>query len=357
MGSKVFLVWLHSLGFSQNLLRRIFEYEENYEEIYYGFNREFLAKNRMSHEKINYVLSMRDSLNLKEIEEYLEDEKVDIVTLHSDAYPEDLYKIKNPPFLLYIKGILWNEPKLWFVWSRKVSTYWKKAISHLIPDLAHHFTIVSGGAIWVDTLSHKESLRCRGKTVVCVGTGIDKVYPVWNKAMYEEIINAWGTIVSIFPIWTRWDRHTFPIRNEIIVALSKWVVVVEAQEKSWSLISARLCLEHGRDLFAVPWELMKSQSEGTNELIKSWKAKMVLDSSDILGVYGLATSKKGKVEAPKFDNEIDENIFDLLLVEDLISDDIATRLKKPISEVSLRLSMLELMWIVGKNLWWKYEIK
>lgn len=358
MEEKIFLVWLHSLWFTHKNLNEIFSWCENYKEIYENFNRDFLKSFKFSDKKINDALQKRDKIDLYEIEKYIEDKDISIVSKHDFDFPEQLLDISNPPYFLYIRGNLSNIwDWIWVVWSRKISTYWQKAIENIVPDLANHFSIISWWALWCDTFAHKQALISWWKTVVCVWTWIDKIYPSWNKNLYEEIIaNGW-VLVSIFPFWTNWNKFTFPVRNEIIVWLSKWILVVEAQEKSWSLITARLCLENNRDLFAVPWEITKSQSSWTNALIKVKKAKMVIDSSDILDEYWFWMSKKWKIKKPEFTEEIDEDIFDLLLIEPMISDDIASKLKKTISEISLRLSMLELTWLINKNVMWKYEVK
>lgn len=357
MNKEIFLAWLHYLWFSQKVLHSIFKNSENYEEVYYNFTREFLLWNKIQPTTIDKILLKRQTLNLKEIEDFLEDKEVSIITIHDENYPENLTEIKNIPFIIYVKWNIWNEPKIWIVWSRKISNYWKKFIENIVPNLVNNFTIVSGWALWCDTYAHKEAILSWWKTIVCVWTWIDKIYPASSKNFYDEIVEKWGAILSIFPIWTTWNNFTFPIRNEIIVWLSKWIVVIEAQNRSWSLITARLALENNRNLFAVPWDVFNLQSSWTNDLIKSWKAKMILDYNDILEQYSIQTTSKIENIEPKFDDDLDKEIYQTIALEPLISDEISKKTRLSISDVSLRLSMLELSWIISKNFSWKYEIK
>lgn len=339
------------------MLTDIFSWDQNYEDIYKDFTRDFLKAFWMSSEKIDKALKLRNELKLHEYEEYLDNEKVEIITIHDFWYPKSLLKLKSPPYLLYVKWTIWNEKKIWIVWSRKMTTYWWKVLNELMPEISGHFTVVSWGAAWVDTAAHSECLDSNWKTIVCVWTWIDKIYPAPNKKMFEKVVEKGWAIVSIFPIWTPWDKHTFPIRNEIIVWLSDWVLVVEAQEKSWSLITARYTLENNKSLFAVPGEFTKSQSKWTNSLIKSWKAKMVLWPDDIIKYFWLETPIKKPSDIPEFENDLDKSIFELLLWWPLLNDDIAAKLQKKITDVSLRLSMLELSGIIARNFSWKYEVK
>jgi DNA processing protein len=259
---------------------------------------------------------------------------------------------------LYVRGVLWTWPKIAFVWSRKVSTYWNRAIESLVPEVSRYFTIVSGGAYWCDTLAHVQALDAGNKTVSVVWTSICEDYPQWNKWLYDRIVaNGWA-VVSIFPLWVPGSGYNFPIRNEIVAWLSVGTVVIEAQKKSGSLITAQLCLDLWKDLFAVPWEIFKINSAGCNNLVKKWEAKMVTNSLDILEEYNLWSSwalwAQEKIE---FDDELEEKIYNCLLLESFTGDDLARKLWLDISSLCFKLSMLEIRGFIKKTLWWKFEVK
>ena len=179
--------------------------------------------------------------------------------------------------------------------------------------------------------------------------------------MYDEIIENDWAIISIFAIWIPWNAYNFPIRNEIVAGLSSWVVVIEAREKSWSLITSKLALDLWKDLFAVPWEIFKSNSVWCNNLIKNWEAKLVTSSIDILEEYNFSNNKEleNNLEKPKleFSDELEEKIYNSLLLEWFTADELVKKFNLDISTISFKLSMLEINWIIKKTLWWKFEVK
>ncbi|MDP5038954.1 MAG: DNA-protecting protein DprA, partial [Candidatus Gracilibacteria bacterium] len=226
----------------------------------------------------------------------------------------------------------------------------------IIPDLVNYFTIVSGGAGGCDSLAHKIALEKKGKTIVVFGTGIDVCYPEINRGMFENIIDTGGGLLSIFPIGTIGSNFTFPIRNEIVSGISSGVLVLQAQKKSGTLITANLALEQSRDLFCVPGDIFSPDFEGCNDLIKSGSAKLVTKSEDILEEYNLKTIPKNK-KIPIFDTQIEADIFELLKYNlSLNVDEILEKTNYNYAEITINLSSLELSGIIKKDLFGKYEI-
>lgn len=210
----------------------------------------------------------------------------EIILLDDGNYPALLREINDPPPVLYVKGA-WgaacDAPCVAFVGSRKCSTYGVNAAEMLARELAARgITIVSGLARGIDAAAHRGAMAAGGRTIGVMGTGIDEVYPADNKKLAAEILDKDGALLTQFPLETPPLPENFPYRNRIISGLSLGVVVIEATEKSGSLITARLGLDQNREVFAVPGPITSATSYGTNYLIKSSGAKLVQQWQDIV---------------------------------------------------------------------------
>lgn len=216
---------------------------------------------------------------------YIEKSDVTVIDYFCEDYPESLRELENPPLVLYIKGKLKTmQLPLGVVGTRYPSGYGEKCVKYLIPYLVKSgFDIISGMARGIDALSHLETIKNGGYTIAVLGSGINVVYPQENKKLYESIEKN-GCIISEFPPNTKPMRHNFPLRNRIIAALSKGTLVVEADIKSGSLITARLTEELSKPVFAVPGEIFAKRSKGTNKLI-SQGATIVNDIESILSYF------------------------------------------------------------------------
>lgn len=222
------------------------------------------------------------SARVKKEIELMRRHQVTLVTFLDENYPSNLLNIYDPPPFLYMKGELEKEDKVAIavVGSRFASHYGKLTTETISRDLAlEGVTVVSGLARGIDTSAHRGALSAKGRTIAVLGCGIDVDYPVENKKLKEEIVLR-GALISEFPMSTPPASLNFPIRNRIISGLSLGVVVVEASHRSGSLITARLALEQGRDVFAVPGSIDSLRSRGTHGLIKEG-AKLVEDAQDI----------------------------------------------------------------------------
>lgn len=207
---------------------------------------------------------------------------VDIITFQDPLYPRNLLNIyDNPPFL-YIKGtLLHDDINIAVVGSRMASTYGKYVTETLCRELAlAGITIVSGMARGIDSAAHRGALAGKGRTVAVLGCGIDIIYPPENEKLFKDM-TARGAVITEYPFGMPPQGSNFPARNRIISGMSLGVVVVEATEKSGSLITARLALEQNREVFAVPGSIDSAGSRGTNKLIKQG-AKLVETVHDIL---------------------------------------------------------------------------
>ena len=209
----------------------------------------------------------------------------DVLILDDGSYPAMLREIADPPITLYVRGdwqACLDQPCVAVIGSRMCSTYGENASEMLARDLASRgICIVSGLARGIDTAAHRGAIRGGGRTIAVLGTGIDNVYPKENARLVAEILESGGAVVSQFPLGTPPLKDNFPYRNRIISGLSLGVLIVEASERSGSLITARLAMEQNREVMAVPGNITSRNSFGTNSLIKSG-AKLVQQWQDVV---------------------------------------------------------------------------
>jgi DNA processing protein len=211
-----------------------------------------------------------------------------IITQDDADYPEPLRDTYDPPLLLYVWGTL--EPRdrhaIGVVGSRRATTYGRQAAKKLSYQLAQSgFTIISGLARGIDTAAHEAAVAAKGRTIAVIGSGLGRLYPPENLSLAELIASGNGAVVSEFPLNTAPDKQTFPMRNRIVAAWSRALLVVECPAWSGSLITANLASEYGKPVFAVPGPIDKPTSAGCNQLIRDG-ATLVADASHILDDLG-----------------------------------------------------------------------
>jgi DNA processing protein len=233
--------------------------------------------------KLNLFFKDLHSLNTIDKLKNYEDSQIHCLTIFDDEYPFLLKQIFDPPWVLYYKGdkkLLTRKNTLGVVGTRKPTSYGLEALkSILLPLVKKKFVIISGVAAGIDAESHKITLRGGGDTIGVLGGGLMQIYPKFNVTLAEEIINK-GLLISETPPEMKAEPWMFPLRNRIISGLSQGVFVVEAKERSGSLITAQAALEHGREVFALPGNVTSPESLGTNQLISDG-AKLVLSYRQI----------------------------------------------------------------------------
>ncbi len=213
--------------------------------------------------------------------------QVEIVTLWDDSYPDPLKEIYDPPFALFCRGDikLLKSDSIAMVGTRTPSGYGKEISKQFSRELVNKgLTIVSGAARGVDTYAHDACLAAGGQTIAVLGNGVDRVYPAENRDIYDEISKK-GLLISEFLMGSKPDAQNFPRRNRIISGLTMGTIVVEAAERSGSLITAYFALDQNREVFSVPGPVNSRQSRGTNLLIKQG-AKLVESVEDVLEDMG-----------------------------------------------------------------------
>ena len=294
------------------------------------------------------IASGRDEAAIDEEFRSAEEAGIHIVTLVDKDYPPLLREIDDPPLVLYVRGKMSIDParSIAVVGTRRSTRYASLVAGRLSSQLAlKGIAVISGLAAGTDTSAHQGVLDVGGKTVAVMGCGVDRVYPKRNQALYDRIVET-GTVISEYPLGTRPAKWTFPQRNRIISGLSRGVVVVQAPERSGALITARLALEQGREVFAVPGNITNRTSAGTNQLLKDG-AKLVITVDDILEEYpDLLRLKKpandeDEGEDPKL-GEKEQAVYDLIRLEPVHVDDIIGRADLSPTEASHILLLLQL---------------
>ncbi len=322
-----------------------------------------------------------------------------ILTYEDINFPDMLRNISDPPYVLYIKGEIMNWDRLLtigVVGTRECTEYGIKATRKISSGMAKAgITVVSGMARGIDAQAAWAALHAGAKTIAVLGSGIDVIYPRENEKLYYEICEH-GAVMTEYPPGSGSLRGHFPERNRIIAGLSKGVLVTEAPKRSGSLITARLALDNGRDVFAVPGGIDDANYVGSNRLIQGC-AKLVMTAEDIIEEYPYDTAllKPPKIKVviktqnmPGYNSdEIEEQseeiqkeirnerkmsidskryaflkseekeIIKLLIEKDMNIDEMARSLEKPVGEVNTILAMLEIKALVKRLPGNNYQLK
>jgi DNA processing protein len=282
-----------------------------------------------SRSKLSEVVSLRKESwaalcgeGRKHLEDLVQEEidraaekNISIIPCDDPLYPALLKNIHDPPVVLYVlgnSGLLANR-SMGIVGSRAATHYGKSVAGQLANSLSRHgFTIISGLALGIDTAAHNGALAAEGKTIAVLGCGLDIVYPPSNHNLYRHIASA-GAVVSEYPLGTKPDNFRFPARNRIISGLSLGIVVVEAANRSGSLITASHALEQGREVFAVPGRIDSVKSAGTHTLLQQG-AKLVHSINDIVEEFPAAVFQQSFEDPGKEDKA--ESFFENLSQEE-----------------------------------------
>ena len=276
---------------------------------------------------------------------------LDVVTWLDDDYPPGLLPLEASPPLFYFRGRadflaaeFWQRPMVAIVGTRKVTAYGRQVTEELAAGLARAgVVVVSGLARGVDSLAHQATLDAGGETVAVLGTGVDIIYPLGNRSLYETMV-ARGGLVSEFPPGFPPLPGNFPARNRIIAGLSRLVVVTEAAQKSGSLITARLAADQGKDVLAVPGPITSDLSQGTSYLLKQG-AKLATGTDDILSELQL-NSMAAKIDVSKME-PLQEKIWQALANGERYIDELVKELKLPAGQLGSILSIMAIKgWLI-----------
>ncbi|MCX6739256.1 MAG: DNA-processing protein DprA [Candidatus Parcubacteria bacterium] len=273
--------------------------------------------------------------------------------LSKNEFPLPLLEIPQPPKKIFLAGEFPppNSIFLSVVGSRKHTNYGTDACEKIIEGLAGYpIVIVSGLALGIDALAHKSAMRAGLITMAVPGSGIDPhvIYPRTNYGLAEEIVKNGGCLLSEFEPTFRATTWSFPARNRIMAGLSRAVLIIEAEERSGTLITARLATEYNRDVFVVPNGIFSPGSRGSNQLLKQG-AYPITSAEDILELFGLKKDNESFQERLPFDLSPEEQKIFELLAEPMPRDELIRASEISASDGNTLLSVMEIKGIITEK--------
>ncbi len=294
------------------------------------------------------LIKVRSDVDLEEVWKGIQSRNIQVITWEDENYPHRLKEIDQPPPVLYAVGELKAEDE-WavaVVGTRRITPYGRQVAEEIAGCLARNgVTVVSGLARGVDAVAHQAALSAGGRTLAVLGSGVDRIYPPEHLALGNSIC-ARGALLSDYAPGTAPDAGNFPPRNRIISGLSMATVVIEAGEESGALITARFAAEQGREVFAVPGNILAPQSQGANRLIQQG-ARPLLNARDILEVLDLTRvteHRAARAVLPADENEA--HLLQALSSEPRHVDEICVQTGMPIENVTATLALMELKGMV-----------
>lgn len=278
-----------------------------------------------------------------------------IKKLGPNKFPKLLSEINDPPDELFLVGDLPSDDHIFLavVGSRKFTSYGKQAAEQIIAGLkGFPIVIVSGLAIGIDSIAHIAALDAGLTTIAIPGSGLNDevLYPASNRALAKKISEKGGSLLSPFKPDFKATQWSFPARNRIMAGISQAVLIIEAEEKSGTLITARLALDYNRDVYAVPGSIFSATSKGTNLLIAQG-AIPVMKSGDLLNALGFSTDEKkeGTEDSPPEDMSPEETIVWELLKSPLERDGLVRLMNMPVSKANGILSFMEIRGLITET--------
>jgi DNA processing protein len=316
-----------------------------------------LARLGLAQPSIDYLLTAADAAVAVALT-WAEQSGNKLLTLADAAYPALLKTIHNPPPILYVRGNhqLLCDPQLAIVGSRTPTRGGLETAHAFAQHLAQTGLIITSGlATGIDAAAHKGALAAQAPTVAVMATGVDRIYPAGHRKLAESILEK-GALVSEFPLGTRPRPELFPQRNRIISGLAFGVLVVEAAQRSGSLITAHCAMEQAREVFAIPGSIHNPVARGCHQLLRQG-AKLVESAQDILEELApqlraqlhLETLEQNQPAQPPAATELDPDYQNLLAVIDydpLSVDQLAQRSGLPPRSIASMLLILELQGLI-----------
>ena len=321
----------------------------------------FLGKNAsffrdchfLSNNQIKQLTEKPSFPKWKKTKELMDKYNIRFTSILDDDYPIILKNIYCPPPLLFYRGDIRNEDfrySIGIVGTRKPSNYGVKAARTISRDLADSgFTIVSGLAHGIDSIAHTAAVETKSRTYAVMGTGCETVHPVKNRGLAERIMEN-GAIISEFIPGYPVSRGNFPRRNRIISGLSKATVIIEGSRKSGALITGKFALEQNREIYALPGDVFRPQSEGPNYLIQNSGAKLLVSASDIMEDFGILDSDTQQLNAfPQLTQE-ENSIYRIIETEnrEITVDELYMISKIPISGLLSIITELDMKGVVRR---------
>ncbi|MEO5929361.1 MAG: DNA-processing protein DprA [Candidatus Kapaibacterium sp.] len=273
-----------------------------------------------------------------------------IVQFWDDRYPDALRQIYAPPITLYVKGEIQegDSRAIAIVGTRGATVYGRlTAEKYAERCAAAGVTVVSGLARGIDTYAHAAAMRAGGRTIAVIASGLDTIQPAISAGLAERI-REHGAVISEYPFGVKALRPYFPQRNRIVSGMSAGTVVVESDERGGAMITAGFALDQGREVFAVPGPISSPKSRGTNQLIRTDRARLTQSPEDLLDAVGyhIPTSAVSGAEPMQDLSLFEQQIYDVLSGEPLHVDVICDATEMASNEVLVNLLSLEFKGLV-----------
>ncbi len=347
MREKEYLYWLfRAPSFGAVTIHKLYEHYGSFRTIYNMEGTALAGEHLISRKAAAELDGWKPQLDrMKEEYDSLSGKGIRFISVLDEEYPERLTHIYGNPVGLYVKGRLPDEniPAVAIIGARNCSSYGFQVARALGASLSREgIQIISGMALGVDGAGHEGALMAEGNTFAVLGSGVDVCYPSSHLEMYMEI-QRHGGIISEFAPGTRALAGNFPMRNRIISGLSDLVVVVEARDKSGSLITAELALEQGKEVYAVPGMVTADLSRGCNQLIRQG-AGIVTSPDDILEYFQIKREKMLKLREKNVRGlaKKEKKVYSCLNLQPKFIDQVAEDSGLPLTECMTILMELEL---------------
>ncbi len=342
-----YLLALHSIdGLGPVRLKAVLGYFHD-PKLAWESNQKELANLGIPQSVVNRLTESRKIFDPDTLIESLAKSGIKWITIYDPDYPKLLLQIFDPPTVLYYKGNIspQDQRAIAVVGTRKITGYGRAVTVEFTKALVlGGYTIVSGLARGVDSQAHQTAVSEQGRTIAVLGGGINRIFPPENISLAEKIADGFGAVISEFPPDCPSLPGNFPARNRIISGLSVATLVTEAASDSGSLITARLALEQGREVFAVPGPITSAMSRGPIELIREG-AVIVFEPKDIFEELGVGSSAPAKISISDLTPE-EGMILDCLENETMHIDEICRKLNLSAAKVSANLLKMEIAGLI-----------
>lgn len=347
MNNIQYLLALHSIdGLGPVRLKKVLDHFGQAKDAWEAEGRELLAIG-VPQNTVEKFLLTRPKLNPEKYLDEIQKAGLKWKTIFDEDYPSLLKQIYDPPVLFYYRGEFESKDQkaVAVVGTRKITGYGKLVTEKFTAALvAAGLTIVSGLARGVDSIAHQAALKNNGRTIAVLGGGLNKIFPPENENLSREIAQGRGVIMSEFPPAYPAVAGNFPARNRLISGLSQAILVTEAAIDSGSLITARLALEQGREVFAVPGPVTSELSRGPVDLIREG-ARIIFEPAEILEELGFTGGVKTPVAMADL-TEVEQQILKILQNDQKHIDEICQQLKMPVAGISGALLKMEIKGLI-----------
>lgn len=291
--------------------------------------------------------------SIKNLKLFLEEENISVVTILGNNFPKNLINIPDPPIIIYYNGdisLLNQENLLAVVGTRKPTAYGRAVAEKFVSELVlkGNIVTVSGLAYGIDSEVARVTLENKGKTIAVLGGGIRQIYPASNTTLAEKIVETGGLVMSEYFPTARPTQYTFPERNRIVSGVSKGVLVIEAGEKSGSLITANFAIEQGKELFVVPGNINNVNCFGSNKLIEDLPYTFTSSTKNIFKLFGInELDKKDSANEHQYSIE-EQRVVDALSSGEKTVDELCEILKEDFKTINILLTEMEISGIIKK---------